>query len=81
MNPYTSPRAHGRAPASRPGRSPWRFFICSAFFYPVWFIVGGAISIGGAEDEAIVDAALFLSVLGGSVVTFLMGLVGEMRRV
>ena len=80
MNPCTSPRAQGRTPSTGPSRSLWRFFICSAFFYPVWFVVGGAISIGGSEWEGMVDAALLMSVVGASVVTFLMGVAGEMRN-
>ena len=54
MNPYTSPRS----PASRRCPSPWRFFFCSALFYPLWFVVGGAISIGGSEREAMVEGRL-----------------------
>ena len=80
MNPYTSPRSLGRTLIRDRGRSPWRFFICSLFFYPVWFFVGGLFSISGSEEGMAVDAGLFTAVLGGSIVTLLMGVMGELRN-
>ena len=78
MNPYTSPRSRGRTLIRDRGRSPWRFFICSLFFYPVWFLVGGLFSISGSEEGLAVDVGLLTAAVGGSIVTFLMGVMGEL---
>lgn len=80
VNPYTSPGALGSTPTTDRERSPWRFFIYSLFFYPVWFVVGGAFSISGSEEGLAMDVGLLVAVLGGSAVTFLMGVIGTIRR-
>ena len=78
MNPYASPDARGRERVSDGRGSPWRFFICSLFFYPVWFFVGGLFSISGSEKGLAVDVGLLTAVVGGSIVTFLMSVMGEL---
>ena len=78
MNPYASPRTRARTQTRDGVRSPWRFFICTLFFYPVWFFVGGLFSISGSEEGMAVDVGLLTAVVGSSLVTFLMGVVGAL---
>jgi len=80
MNPYISPRSRGRMRIRDRGRSPWRFFICSLFFYPVWFFVGGLFSISGSVEGMAVDVGLLTALVGGSIVTLLMGVMCELRN-
>lgn len=78
MNPYTPPRNRVHTLTRDRVRSPWRFFIGSLFFYPVWFFVGGLFSISGSEEGMAVDVGLLMAAVGGSIVTFLVGVMGKL---
>ena len=66
-NPYAPPAClfqEGSALGINQRILRWKHLPVAIFLFPVWFVIGGAISIGGTREEAAIDGLLFLLWLG-----------------
>jgi thiosulfate reductase cytochrome b subunit len=68
-NPYAPPNSLFQERAPRASRSirrilKWKHLSIAVVLFPIWFVIGGAISLGGTREEAAIDGLLFLLWLG-----------------
>jgi thiosulfate reductase cytochrome b subunit len=66
-NPYAPPASlfqEGSALGLNQRILKWKHLPIAIFLFPVWFVIGGAISLGGTREEAAIDGLLFLLWLG-----------------
>src|SRR5262245_18469813 len=76
-NPYAPPDSQfqelaPRASGNKRRTFKWKHLSIAFFLFPIWFVIGGAISLGGTREEAAVDGLLlllWLSYLGFAVVS------------
>ena len=66
ITPYAPPETHAPgAGASETKKRQWLRHPAVAFFlFPVWFVIGGAISIGGSKIQGDIDALGFVVLFG-----------------
>jgi len=83
INPYAPPETQEprRSLADWEMRlSAWHHLAIAIALLPVWFLIGGAISIGGSETEILIDSLGFLALFGYGGIALLVGILRSILR-
>lgn len=81
INPYAPPdtRATGSGPVEGKTRLWSRHVTIPLVLFPLWFVIGGAISMGGSRIEGLIDALGFLALFGYAGSALLIGILRSIR--